>query len=52
MLIIDLMLPDVEGVDICYDLRSKKGVTTPILVLTALDGIEHKVPAFNNGADD
>jgi DNA-binding response OmpR family regulator len=53
-LILDLMLPDIEGVALCRRLRSesKKGSSLPILVLTARDEIDKKVEALNSGADD
>jgi len=48
--IVDLMLPDGSGIDLCRELRSWS--TMPILVLSALDEEEQKVLALQAGADD
>jgi two-component system, OmpR family, KDP operon response regulator KdpE len=48
--IIDLVLPDGSGLDLCAQLRSWS--TMPIIVLSALDEEEHKVKALSAGADD
>ncbi|RVR87730.1 response regulator, partial [Citrobacter freundii] len=51
LLILDIMLPDVNGWDIVRMLRSaNKGM--PILLLTALGTIEHRVKGLELGADD
>lgn len=50
-IILDLMLPDDPGQDVCEGLRAE-GDTTPILVLTALDALEDKVRGLRAGADD
>ncbi|MBF0571770.1 MAG: response regulator transcription factor [Candidatus Omnitrophica bacterium] len=51
LIILDIMLPDYKGVDICRTLRSK-GINTPILMLTARSSIKDKVTGLNAGADD
>ncbi len=51
VIIIDWMLPDGSGVDLCRELREEK-VTTPILVLTARSQLEDKVTGLDAGADD
>lgn len=51
LIILDLMLPKVDGLTICKSLR-KKGITTPVLMLTAKTSIEDKVTGFDVGADD
>jgi two-component system OmpR family response regulator len=51
MIILDLMLPDRDGIDICKVLRRHK-VDTPILMLTSLAATEHKVDGLKAGADD
>lgn len=51
LVILDLMLPDGDGADICFGLRSS-GVKSPILVLTARDSTEDKVDLLDRGADD
>ena len=49
--ILDLGLPDVDGVDLCRALR-RDGVETPILMLTARDSLEDRLDGFRSGADD
>jgi DNA-binding response OmpR family regulator len=50
-IILDLMLPDIDGLTICKKLRSD-GNHTPILILTARGQLEDKVTGLNSGADD
>jgi two-component system, sensor histidine kinase ChiS len=51
MVILDLMLPGMNGYDICREMRSH-GLATPILMLTALDGERDRVAGFDSGVDD
>ena len=51
VLVLDVMLPNMNGIDICSQLR-KRGVQTPILMLTALGATEDKVHGLQQGADD
>lgn len=51
LLVIDRMLPEIEGVEIVKTLRSK-GFNTPILILTAKDAIKDRVEGLDAGADD
>jgi len=51
LIILDVMLPDVNGRDLCQRLRDG-GVRTPILMLTALDSVEDRVNGLRIGADD
>ena len=51
LLIIDRMLPYKEGVCIIKDLR-KKGISVPILILTAKDAVKDRVEGLDAGADD
>jgi DNA-binding response OmpR family regulator len=51
VVILDLMLPDHDGVELCKNLRRRK-VSTPILMLTALSSTEDKVTGLEAGADD
>ena len=51
LLILDIMLPDLWGVDVCKYLR-EKGDKTPIIFLTAKDTIEDKVEGLTVGGDD
>ena len=51
LLILDVMLPKKNGLDVCRDLR-QKGITTPILMLTAKGETIDKVLGLKLGADD
>lgn len=50
-IILDRMLPEVDGIKICQALRDKKN-NTPILMLTAKDKVGDRVEGLNAGADD
>ncbi len=50
-IILDVMLPDADGIEVCRNLR-RRGVTTPILMLTALSTTTDKVAGLDAGADD
>jgi DNA-binding response OmpR family regulator len=49
--ILDLALPDGDGLQVLKALR-QGGDTTPILILTARDGVAHRVQGLDSGADD
>ncbi|MEP7312274.1 MAG: response regulator transcription factor [Pseudomonadota bacterium] len=51
VVILDLMLPGLSGKELCQRLRAAD-VQVPILMLTALDALEHKVEGLRSGADD
>jgi DNA-binding response OmpR family regulator len=51
VIILDIMLPGKDGVQVCRDLRNMR-VTTPILMLTALDALDDRVQGLDSGADD
>ncbi|MBI4743263.1 MAG: response regulator transcription factor [Actinobacteria bacterium] len=51
VIILDLMLPKMDGVEICRQLR-KNNIHTPILMLTARDQLDDKIKGLNAGADD
>jgi two-component system OmpR family response regulator len=51
LLILDVMLPGLDGLTLCRDLRAK-GVTVPVLMLTARDSTGDKVAGLDSGADD
>jgi DNA-binding response OmpR family regulator len=51
ILILDVMLPDKNGIDICRELR-KRDINIPILFITALNNQIDKIKAFESGADD
>ncbi len=50
-ILLDLMLPDMEGTELLRRLRSTKN-QTPIIILSALDGVAEKVRGLSAGADD
>jgi two-component system OmpR family response regulator len=51
VLILDVMLPGIDGFETCRRLRAD-GVEAPILLLTARDGVGDRVTGLNEGADD
>jgi diguanylate cyclase (GGDEF)-like protein len=51
LILLDVMLPKIDGISICRRLRSQ-GNKTPILLLTAQDDSTHKVVGLDAGADD
>jgi len=51
LFILDVMLPDINGIDLCREIRHTDN-KTPILMLTALDQIQNKVAGLKAGADD
>lgn len=51
VILLDLMLPGIQGQDVCRKLRARKS-KTPILMLTALDSPEERVEGLKIGADD
>jgi DNA-binding response OmpR family regulator len=51
LIILDLMIPYIDGVTLCKDLK-EMGDATPIIMLTAKSSIEDKVLGLNSGAND
>ena len=51
VIILDVRLPDGTGFALCGELR-RQGVTTPVLMLTALDAVDDRVRGLEVGADD
>lgn len=51
LIVLDLMIPKIDGFQVCKYLRNK-GLKTPILMLTALDSTANKVKGLDTGADD
>jgi two-component system cell cycle response regulator CtrA len=51
IILLDLLLPDIDSYEVLRRLRTA-GVRTPILVLSGLGEIDHKIKAFRSGADD
>jgi DNA-binding response OmpR family regulator len=52
VIILDVMLPRLDGIKVCQKLRDELKLSTPVLMLTARDTIEDKVTGFDSGADD
>jgi len=51
LIILDIMLPDIDGISICKQLR-ENGINVPILMLTAKNRVQDKVLGLDSGADD
>jgi heavy metal response regulator len=51
IIILDIMLPKMDGLTICKTLR-KENIQTPIIMLTAKDTVDDKISGFNIGTDD
>ncbi|GIP28900.1 DNA-binding response regulator [Paenibacillus sp. J23TS9] len=51
VIILDIMMPYMDGYEVLGQLR-QKGISTPVLILTAKDGIDDKIRGFKKGADD
>ena len=51
LIVLDILLPELDGISVCRKLRSA-GVKTPILMLTARDGVDDRVAGLDAGADD
>lgn len=51
LIVLDLMLPEIEGTEVCRMLRQRY-INTPILMLTAKDDEDDKITGLNLGADD
>lgn len=51
LIVLDIMLPSLDGYQVLNKLRQTEN-DTPVLLLTAKDGLEDKIKGFKNGADD
>jgi two-component system OmpR family response regulator len=51
VIVLDVMLPDIDGFQVCRALRQEK-TSTPVLMLTARDAVEDRVYGLDSGADD
>tara|TARA_R110001583_G_scaffold10698_8_gene49199 strand:+ start:32122 stop:32796 length:675 start_codon:yes stop_codon:yes gene_type:complete len=51
VVILDLNLPKMSGLSVCESMR-KKGIDTPVLMLTAMDSLQDKLMGFEKGTDD
>lgn len=52
LVILDLMLPDTDGITICRHIKQELTTNVPVLMLTARDSLDEKVDGFGAGADD
>jgi DNA-binding response OmpR family regulator len=52
VLVLDINLPQINGIDLCKKIRDDLNSNTPIIMLTARIDIEDKLASFENGADD
>ena len=51
-IVLDIMLPKMDGLTFCRKLRKEGGKQTPVLMLTARDTLDDKLEGFDAGADD
>ncbi|MBB6001544.1 response regulator transcription factor [Arcicella rosea] len=51
IIVTDIIMPGINGLELCKQLR-EEGITTPILMLTAMGSIQEKLMGFDAGADD
>ena len=51
-IVLDVMLPGMDGLDVCRRLRFESDTDVPILILTARDTLQDKLSGFDHGADD
>ncbi len=51
-IVLDLMLPGMDGITLCRKLREEGGKDTPILMITARDSLDDKIAGLEAGADD
>jgi len=52
VVVLDLMLPGLDGISVCEQIRARADRHVPILMLTARDRVEDKIGGFRSGADD
>ena len=50
LVVLDVMLPDIDGLEVCRRLR--RGIPAPILMLTARDAVPDRIAGLDSGADD
>lgn len=51
-IVLDIMLPGIDGIEVCRRLRQEERSATPIIMLTARDQLEDKLSGFEVGCDD
>jgi len=52
VVVLDLMLPDIDGLSVCQYIKQKLTIVIPVLMLTARDSLTEKLAGFGVGADD
>ncbi|WP_310148808.1 response regulator transcription factor [Luteimonas sp. 3794] len=52
VIVLDLMMPRMDGLVLCRKLRTEAGIETPVLMLTARDTLDDRLKGFDAGADD
>ena len=52
VIVLDLMIPRMDGLTFCQRLRADAGIETPVLMLTARDTLDDRLKGFDAGADD
>ena len=52
VLVLDRLMPRMDGATLCARLRGEHGLTAPVLMLTARDALQDRVAGLNTGADD
>lgn len=52
LIVLDIMLPGMDGYQVCQKLRQEAGVNTPIIMLTARDALDDRLQGLHSGADD
>lgn len=52
VIVLDLMLPGIDGITLCQKLRQEGKVNAPVIMLTARDQLDDKLMGFQAGADD
>jgi DNA-binding response OmpR family regulator len=52
VIVLDLMLPRMDGIEVCKKLREEARKSTPVLMLTARDTLDEKLNGLSVGADD
>ena len=52
VIVVDVMMPGMNGMELCRKLRAELLINTPVLMLTARDTLQDKLTGFDSGADD
>lgn len=52
LIVLDIMLPGMDGLELCKKLRTDPRKNTPVIMLTARDSVDDRIAGFKTGADD